>query len=188
MNEKISKFDELALNSIRENIRFFQEMSLARLSTLFTEKDKKGEAAQLLILDVAPQDHEFISSRAPYRTIVETIDIDPSSGATYICDITLNTGIEENRFDVIFCTEVLEHVSNPFLAIKEISRILKPGGWLFASSPFGFRIHGPLPDNWRFTEHGWRELLNDFSQVEITALEDKNRFLMPLHYTVAAKK
>ena len=66
--------------------------------------------------------------------------------------------------------------------------MLKPGGWLFTSSPFGFRIHGPLPDNWRFTEHGWRELLNNFSQVEITALEDKNRFLMPLHYTVAAKK
>jgi 2-polyprenyl-3-methyl-5-hydroxy-6-metoxy-1,4-benzoquinol methylase len=111
MNDKISKFDELALKSIRENIRFFQEMSLARVSTLFTEKEKKkGEAAQLLILDVAPQDHEFISSRALYRTIVETIDIDPSSGATYICDITLNTGIEENRFDVIFCTEVLEHV------------------------------------------------------------------------------
>ena len=56
------------------------------------------------------------------------------------------------------------------------------------STPFDFRIHGPLPDCWRFTEHGIRLLLSDFKTIEIKALENENRFLMPYHYTTVAKK
>ena len=56
------------------------------------------------------------------------------------------------------------------------------------TTPFNFRIHGPLPDCWRFTEHGIRALLKDFESVHIESLEDENRFLMPLQYTTTAIK
>ena len=59
---------------------------------------------------------------------------------------------------------MLEHVINPFDAIDEIHRILKPGGILLLSSPLNFRIHGPLPDCWRFTEHGWKQLVKKFER------------------------
>jgi len=54
--------------------------------------------------------------------------------------------------------------------------------------PFNFRIHGPLPDCWRFTEHGLRELLKKFSTVKIDQIDTPNRDLMPIHYTVIAIK
>jgi hypothetical protein len=82
--------------------------------------------------------------------------------------------------------EVLEHCLQPFDAIKELRRMLKDGGILVLSSPLNWRIHGPIPDCWRFTEHGYRVLLKDFDEVEIDILETPDRDLFPLHYNVAA--
>jgi ubiquinone/menaquinone biosynthesis C-methylase UbiE len=43
---------------------------------------------------------------------------------------------ENESFDVILCTEVIEHIPNPIAAIKEFSRLLKPGGKLIITAPF----------------------------------------------------
>lgn len=141
------------------------------------------------VLDVAPQDHGGIAPYIDDSIEVVTFDVDPGAGATITGDICVfNEVLEDAQFDAVVCTEVLEHVDNPFGAIDEILRILKKGGRLYASSPFDFRIHGPLPDNWRITEHGWRVLTKAFDEVAITSLENPQRFLMPIHYTVIATK
>ena len=173
----VSEFDISAYNQIRSAVREFQIASIRAIGSTPSR-----------VLDIAPQVHEGISSLVGVGIKVETIDINPQYEPTYIGDICTTTQIPNSYFDAVFCTEVLEHVSNPFLAILEIRRVLKPGGYLFASSPFGFRIHGPLPDNWRISEHGWRELLTTFENLEIKSLVDPNRFLMPLHYCVSARK
>lgn len=138
------------------------------------------------ILEVAPQIYENNYFK---KANIETLDINP--GATYtadLCCVNMNRWvIGDNVFDVIICTEVLEHVRQPFYAVKEVSRMLKKGGYVYASTPFNFRIHGPLPDCWRFSEHGIRELFKDFAELEIKALES-DRFLMPIHYTIIARK
>lgn len=79
---------------------------------------------------------------------------------------------------------------NPFAAVEEMNRILKKGGYLFASAPYNFRIHGPLPDCWRFTEHGWPALLSHgmFEVVRLEGVKTEGRDLMPVHYTVVARK
>ncbi|MBD2253134.1 methyltransferase domain-containing protein [Nostoc parmelioides] len=142
-----------------------------------------------ILLDIAPQIH---SGARPYFSEyikVETFDIDTHSGCTYIGDICqYNDFLKSNTFDYIVCTEVLEHTLHPFKAVDEILRILKPNGKLFLSVPFNFRIHGPLPDCWRFTEHGLRVLLEKFYILELNAIETPERQLMPIHYTVVAQK
>jgi 2-polyprenyl-6-hydroxyphenyl methylase / 3-demethylubiquinone-9 3-methyltransferase len=46
-----------------------------------------------------------------------------------------NTGLSSNKFDVIICSELLEHVDNDNLVLNEVYRITKPGGVLLISVP-----------------------------------------------------
>jgi len=52
----------------------------------------------------------------------------------YIEDITKMT-FEDNSFDFIFCSNVLEHVENDIAAMKELIRILTPGGTAIIQVP-----------------------------------------------------
>lgn len=142
-----------------------------------------------LLLDIAPQDHEGARPFFSAAVAIETFDIDPNSGCTHIGDICLhNVFLADETYDFVVCTEVLEHTRQPFGAVDEIWRVLKPGGLVFVSTPFNFRIHGPLPDCWRFTEHGLRVLLERFEIVELNSIETPERPLTPIHYTVVARK
>lgn len=178
MSGIVSEFDAFVYQSIRNNVGDFIRESAVKY-------DRDG----VLLLDIAPQDHAG-AKQFFEKSLVLTADIDPSSGADYVLDVCNNNSeiVDSNYFDVVLCAEVLEHCLNPFSAIEEMRRIIKPGGILLLTTPFNFRIHGPLPDCWRFTEHGLRALLSDFVDVRIEALDDSERFLMPLHYTTVAKK
>lgn len=44
-------------------------------------------------------------------------------------------------FDAILCSEVLEHVPEPTHALDEFARLLKPGGTLILTAPFGSNVH-----------------------------------------------
>jgi SAM-dependent methyltransferase len=178
MENKVSKFDKLVYHKIRNNVSNF----IKRQAEMF-------DSDSIKLLDIAPQNH---AGAKPFfiKSQVLTADIDEKSGADYIIDICQNNEetIAKETFDIIVCTEVLEHTINPFLAVNEIHRLLKWGGMLLMTTPFNFRIHGPLPDCWRFTKYGINALLKDFEIIKIEALEDENRFLMPLQYTTIAQK
>lgn len=178
MQREVSDYDKDVYLKIRKNVSDFVKTQAGLLDT-------EG----LTLLDVAPQDHA--GAQEFFRKVrILTADIDEKSGADYIIDICANNSsvIPDNSFDLVLCTEVIEHTLNPFAAVKELHRLLKPGGKLLMSTPFDFRIHGPLPDCWRFTEHGLRAMLSHFEKVEIAGLENENRFLMPYHYTTVATK
>lgn len=43
--------------------------------------------------------------------------------------------LEDNRFDVVFCNHVMEHVDDPIQCMKELYRVMKPGGWAIIQVP-----------------------------------------------------
>jgi SAM-dependent methyltransferase len=49
---------------------------------------------------------------------------------------------KDNSFDIVLCNHVLEHVQDDIVAMKQISRVLKPGGFAILQVPF---FH-PIPD------------------------------------------
>ena len=171
MEKTVSQIDIKNLEIIRNGVK-----DLLLKASIY---DKKG----IKVLDVAPQ---IYNGAKEFFSVAEifTLDLDENSGADFIEDLCNDNSdiIESNFFDFIICTEVLEHTLNPFNASKELYRILKPNGKLFVTTPYNFRIHGPLPDCWRFTEYGLKSIFSIFSQIEITSIDDKDRFLMPIQY------
>ena len=88
------------------------------------------------------------------------------------CDVTGDVQAlpyPDGHLDAVLCTEVMEHVADPFEAAGELHRCLKPGGVLLASSPFMWPDHrcDDYPDYWRFTRQGWARLLSAFAEVEV---------------------
>jgi SAM-dependent methyltransferase len=77
-------------------------------------------------------------------------------------DVCAPVEIEE-RFDVVICEQVLEHVPDPFGAARNLRELTVPGGHVIVSTPFLIKVH-ELPlfgmyDYWRFTPRGLRTLL-----------------------------
>ena len=57
-----------------------------------------------------------------------------------VSDIT-SIPLPDQSVDAIMCTEVLEHIPDALAAIKEFSRLLKPGGYLLITAPFASITH-----------------------------------------------
>jgi SAM-dependent methyltransferase len=66
--------------------------------------------------------------------------------------------LQSERCDVAICTSVLEHVSDPRTVLQELFRILRPGGRVIGSVPFGHNLHMEPYDYFRITHHGLRAL------------------------------
>jgi SAM-dependent methyltransferase len=58
---------------------------------------------------------------------------------------------EDESFECAFGTEVLEHCPNPEIVLKEVYRILKPGGVFFFTVPFLLSFHEVPHDEYRYT-------------------------------------
>ena len=81
-----------------------------------------------------------------------------------------NLPFKDNSIESIICIAILEHVEKPWLAIEEMYRVLKPGGYLFIFVPFLYYYHpmkGYYKDYYRFTKDGMEFLLKDFTSIEI---------------------
>lgn len=84
-----------------------------------------------------------------------------------------------NKWDVALCIEVIECIPDPFKAVKEMHRILKPGGVLLLSCPYNYRAFGTgtwtdpkqnekgVNDYWRITKQGLELLAKQFSSVSV---------------------
>ncbi len=62
--------------------------------------------------------------------------------------------VDDRSIDAVLSTQVLEHVADPLLYLRECERVLRPGGRLLLST-HGFMVHHPDPvDLWRWTCEG----------------------------------
>jgi len=74
---------------------------------------------------------------------------------------------KSQTFDTVLCTEVLEHVPEPSIVIKEIERVLKNKGILILSCPQIYPVHNSPNDFYRFTKFGLREIVKKNGKFKI---------------------
>jgi SAM-dependent methyltransferase len=78
--------------------------------------------------------------------------------------------VDDGSFDVVVCTQVLEHSDDPAQAVRELRRVTAPGGRVLAST-HGVQVYHPSPvDYWRWTHEGLRRLFEqngDWSRLDV---------------------
>lgn len=98
---------------------------------------------------------------------VTTCDIVAEKEPDILGDLcTLDLGKEV--YDIIVCSEVIEHLHAPHLAVDNMHNALKMSGKLIVTIPFMFPIHADPFDYVRYTKTGLKNLLKMFESVEVT--------------------
>lgn len=134
----------------------------AKLTRVTLDRFVRAHASTGRTLDIGAQNGPY-AAWFPNRV---ALDIRRGSGVQIIGDAQA-LGLADASFDVVLCTEVLEHLPEPQRGIDEMHRVLKPGGTLLLTTRFLFPIHDAPHDYFRFTKYGLRHLLRRFEIVEL---------------------
>jgi SAM-dependent methyltransferase len=87
-----------------------------------------------------------------------------------VADLNQPFPLSDNTFDSILCTDVLEHIADPFAFMQETARVLKPGGNLMLMVPFFYWLHETPHDYYRYTEFALRKMCVD-NRLEVVELK-----------------
>jgi SAM-dependent methyltransferase len=130
---------------------------------LWTENARFAAAIppEALVLDAG-------AGEAPYKPLLrharyESADFHkvdkPYAASTYVCDLTA-IPVEDARYDYVVFNQVLEHVPDPLAVLRELFRVLKPGGQMIYTAPLFYEEHETPYDFYRYTQFGTRLLLS----------------------------
>ncbi|MBN2004374.1 MAG: class I SAM-dependent methyltransferase [Anaerolineae bacterium] len=112
------------------------------------------------LIDIGCGDMPFRDYVGSQVTAYDSLDVAPrSEDVTFVGDVHDMRMIASADYDAAVCFEVLEHVADPFQAMSEIARILRPGGTFIISVPHLSRLHDVPHDYYRFTRYGLRHML-----------------------------
>ena len=132
---KLKRFQPYGKVNYREYALCTWCLSLERHRLLWLYFERKTElyTKELSVLHFAPE-HQFQEKlKAQPNINYLSCDLDMPT-AMDKQDITQLT-YEDNRFDVIICNHVLEHIPDDKLAMSELFRVLKPGGYAILQTP-----------------------------------------------------
>jgi 2-polyprenyl-3-methyl-5-hydroxy-6-metoxy-1,4-benzoquinol methylase len=86
-------------------------------------------------LDVGCRDGYWSEKLKAKGYAVTAIDIEPHYPGAITADANAPLLFPDNEFDLIWCSEVIEHLRDPASTIREFKRILKPAGALVMTTP-----------------------------------------------------
>ena len=100
------------------------------------------------------------------------VDITEGPGVDVVADCEHLTGAVGGDWDVVICTEMLEHVQNWRTCMRELVAALAPCGYLLLTtrSP-GFPYHGFPGDYWRFTRTDMRAIIDGLG-LDVISIQD----------------
>jgi SAM-dependent methyltransferase len=93
--------------------------------------DGRGKKA----LDLGCRDGYWSQKLAQKGYEVVSGDLEPQWAGGIVLDANKRLPFPDNQFDLVWCSEVIEHLNNPAFTISEIERVLRPHGSLLLTTP-----------------------------------------------------
>lgn len=121
------------------------------------------------LLDVPPDGRvlDYGCAEQPYRRFFAAsvtfvgADLPGNPDAEVIIDEDGTLPVDDEAFDAVLSTQVLEHVADPATYLAECRRVLRPGGRLLLST-HGMMVYHPDPvDYWRWTGAGLARVVSE---------------------------
>ncbi len=130
----------------------------APLSAWLEEEARRAAGAygRYRVLDVGCGIKPYYPFFAPYAS--EYVGVDIKNPQADLQGTAESLPVPDASFDVVLCTQVLEHSPDPDQAVRELWRATAPGGRVLAST-HGVQCYHPAPeDHWRWTHTGLERL------------------------------
>lgn len=129
---------------------------------LYTKQYVKGDT-----LDFGAGTAKYQHLIRPQTSKYTTFDMVAGKNIDVVGD-ALNPPFADKSFDTIISTQVLEHVEKPWIMVREIGRIIRPGGICITTAPFLVPYHADPYDFFRYTKEGMVSLFKNegFEMVE----------------------
>jgi SAM-dependent methyltransferase len=133
-----------------------------------------GGRRDLVVLDLGCGEKPYYPWFAPHAARYIGVDAYPGRLVDHVCPAENVAALAAETADALLCTQVLEHVLDPGQVVREIHRLLKPGGVCLLTTHGTFPYHGQPRDYWRWTHEGLArafETAAPFSRVQVEATE-----------------
>lgn len=112
--------------------------------------------------------------------IYKGVDIAKGKNVDIISPDPYNWPILNDSYDVVISGQCMEHVEAPWLWVKEIERVCKPGGLICIIAPWNFVVHRYPVDCWRILPDGMEYILTKhckFKKIEC-AIKEKDCYFI----------
>ena len=94
-------------------------------------------------------------------------DMQSGHGVDVVADIHNPPNEWQGKFTGILCSEVLEHIARPHVALPQVRKLLQPNGFIIITTLFAFPEHGFPDDYFRYSKSGLKLLLEDAGFIDI---------------------
>jgi SAM-dependent methyltransferase len=127
-----------------------------------------GSGYRVLDVGCGPKPYyPFFAARASEYVGVDVVE----NAAAELRGPVEDLPVADGSFDLVLCTQVLEHCDDPTQAVRELRRVTAPGGRVLAST-HGTQVYHPSPqDYWRWTHAGLTRLFEtgaDWASVGVS--------------------
>lgn len=119
------------------------------------------------ILEISGAWDKSYESRAPKGFTFEYVQITPKPDdrSVIVSDAINMSAIPNETYVAVTSVSVMEHINKPWLAAREMQRVLKIGGVSLHYAPFGFPPHGSPDDYWRYTRSAFDTLFDGLEPI-----------------------
>ncbi len=151
----------------RNNVLSPSTLSLERhrLLWLYLKNETDFFSKSYKVLHFAPEQAFYKRFRTMKNLAYTTTDLN-SPLADIKADIC-NLPFEDNRFDIILCNHVLEHIPNDTKAMQELYRVMKPGGWGIFQIPQDLNRAVTFEDNTITDKKERAEIFGQYDHVRV---------------------